>query len=77
MYFSVLLVVLPPDVLCLPPSIVSKWRGLRELAVQRARVGARAAEVELIRGDGLEPRVGGTSARKGLALANAESIGGH
>ena len=31
MYFSVFLVVRPPDVLCLLPSTVSKWRGLREL----------------------------------------------
>ena len=34
-YFSVFLVVRPPDVLCLPPSIVSKWRGLRELGELR------------------------------------------
>ena len=33
MYVSAFLVVRPPEVLCLPPSIVSKWRGLRELVV--------------------------------------------
>ena len=39
MYFSVFLVLRPPDVLCLPPLIVSKWRGLRELVPLQRQVG--------------------------------------
>ena len=48
-YFSVFLVVRPPDALCLLPSIVSKWRGLRELdvLVDRADVQEAVREVEM------------------------------
>ena len=34
------LVVRPPGALFLPPSILSKWRGLRGLEVRRARASA-------------------------------------
>ena len=59
-YFSVFLVVRPPDVLCLPPSIVSKWRGLRELVLlppqhRRLRTGFRRARDVLRRS--IEERV--------------------